>query len=32
VLLLFCFPLCWVGLLIQDQYLECSYCGGRLAD
>jgi lipopolysaccharide-induced tumor necrosis factor-alpha factor len=30
VLLLFCFPLCWIGLLIQDQRLECPACRGRL--
>jgi lipopolysaccharide-induced tumor necrosis factor-alpha factor len=31
VLLLFCFPLCWIGLLLQEQYLECPACRARLA-
>jgi hypothetical protein len=30
VLLLFCFPLCWVGLLITEGQRECYDCGARL--
>lgn len=31
VILLICFfPLCWIGLLIQEKYHSCSYCGARL--
>lgn len=27
VLLLFCFPLFWIGLLMKDHYRVCSGCG-----
>lgn len=27
VLLLACFPLCWIGLLIKEDYRTCSFCG-----
>lgn len=30
LLLLLCFPLCWIGLLIKEQYLVCSTCGMQL--
>lgn len=31
VLLLFlCWPICWVGLLMKDEYRVCSGCGVRL--
>ena len=30
VLLLACFPLCWIGLLIKEDYLSCSFCGLNL--
>jgi hypothetical protein len=30
VLLLFCFPLFWIGLLMKEQYRECYECGSRL--
>ena len=27
VLLLLCFPLCWIGLFIKEDYRSCSFCG-----
>jgi hypothetical protein len=30
VLLLACFPLCWIGLLIKEDYRTCSFCGLNL--
>jgi uncharacterized membrane protein YvbJ len=27
ILLLACFPLCWIGLLIKEDYRSCSFCG-----
>lgn len=27
ILLLGCFPLCWIGLMIKDQKTKCSHCG-----
>ena len=30
LLLLVCFPLCWIGLFIKDKYLVCSSCGMQL--
>ena len=27
VLLLLCFPLCWLGLLIKEDHRICSFCG-----
>jgi len=30
LLLLSCFPLCIIGLLMKEQYHECSSCGIRL--
>jgi hypothetical protein len=27
VLLLLCFPLCWIGLLMKEDYRSCSFCG-----
>lgn len=31
VLLLFlCFPICWIGLLIKDDYVRCASCGIKL--
>ncbi|MGQ9896922.1 MAG: LITAF-like zinc ribbon domain-containing protein [Acidobacteriota bacterium] len=30
LLLLFCFPLFWVGLLIQEEVCRCRNCGRRL--
>lgn len=27
VLLLACFPLCWIGLLVKEDYRTCSFCG-----
>jgi lipopolysaccharide-induced tumor necrosis factor-alpha factor len=30
LLLLFCFPLCWLGLLIKDHHRVCGHCGTRL--
>jgi hypothetical protein len=30
ILLLFCLPLFWVGLLIKEEYRECYECGIRL--
>jgi hypothetical protein len=32
VLLLVCFPLFWIGLLIKDEYYDCSQCGRRFVD
>jgi hypothetical protein len=29
VLLFVFFPLCWVGLLIKEDYRMCSYCGSK---
>jgi LITAF-like zinc ribbon protein len=31
VLLIIFFPLCWIGLLIKEQYRVCSRCGSRIA-
>jgi lipopolysaccharide-induced tumor necrosis factor-alpha factor len=30
VLLLFCIPLCWIGLLMKEEYRTCADCGVRL--
>jgi DNA-directed RNA polymerase subunit RPC12/RpoP len=30
VLLVFFFPLCWIGLLMTERHLKCSDCGARL--
>ncbi len=30
VLLLFCFPLFWIGLLIKEEYRSCYECGVRI--
>ena len=30
ILLLFCFPLFWIGLLIKEDYRVCSHCNMRL--
>jgi hypothetical protein len=30
VLLLFCFPLCLLGLLVREEYRACSACGVKL--
>jgi len=30
VLLVLCFPLCFLGLLIREEYLQCGTCGTRL--
>jgi len=30
VLLLACFPLCWIGLLMKEDYRACSFCGLNL--
>ena len=30
VLLLFCLPLCWIGLLVQETILCCNKCGAQL--
>jgi hypothetical protein len=27
VMLLFCFPLCWIGILMKENYRICSTCG-----
>jgi hypothetical protein len=27
VLLIFCFPLCWLGLLMTEKYRLCASCG-----
>ena len=29
VLLLMCFPVCWLGLLIREQYRKCPQCQSR---
>jgi uncharacterized Zn-finger protein len=29
VVLVFFFPLCWIGLLIKEDYRACSYCGAK---
>jgi hypothetical protein len=31
VLLIIFFPLCWIGLLIKEEYRVCSRCGSRIA-
>jgi DNA-directed RNA polymerase subunit RPC12/RpoP len=31
VLLIIFFPLCWIGLLMKEQYRVCSRCGSRIA-
>ena len=31
VLFLFmCWPVCWIGLTMKDQYRECNHCGSRI--
>jgi DNA-directed RNA polymerase subunit RPC12/RpoP len=30
VLLLFCLPLFWIGLLIKEDYRECAECGTKI--
>ena len=30
-LLVFCFPLCFIGLFIKDEYRMCSWCRGAVA-
>jgi len=30
VLLIFCFPLFWIGLLIKEPYNSCASCGAKL--
>jgi transcription elongation factor Elf1 len=30
LLLLFCWPLCWIGLLIKEEYHVCTDCGMKL--
>jgi predicted RNA-binding Zn-ribbon protein involved in translation (DUF1610 family) len=30
VLLVICFPLCWIGLLVKEQYRVCSSCAAVL--
>ncbi len=30
IILLVFFPLCWIGLLIREEYYVCSYCGIKL--
>lgn len=30
ILLLFFFPLCWIGLLMKDTYRVCGDCGAKL--
>ena len=30
VLLIVCFPLCWLGLFIKDDYHECYECGMKI--
>jgi hypothetical protein len=30
-LLIFCFPLCFIGLFIKDEYRMCSWCRGAVA-
>ena len=30
VLLLACFPLCWIGLLMKEDFRSCSFCGLNL--
>jgi hypothetical protein len=30
ILLLLCFPLCWIGLFIREKYLVCPLCGMEL--
>ncbi len=30
LLLIFCFPLCWIGLFIRDDYRVCLSCGMKL--
>ena len=30
VMLLFCFPLFWIGLLIKEDYRVCHECGSKL--
>lgn len=30
VLMFFCWPLCWIGLLMNEDYLECGDCGRKL--
>jgi hypothetical protein len=30
VLLIFCFPLCWLGLLQRETYMRCPNCGSEM--
>jgi len=30
-LLIFCFPLCFIGLFIKDEYRMCSWCRGAVS-
>lgn len=30
VMILVCFPLFWIGLLMKENYRECSECGTRI--
>jgi hypothetical protein len=30
LLLFFCWPICWIGLLMKDSYRACGSCGIRL--
>jgi hypothetical protein len=30
VMLAFCWPLCWIGLLMNEDYLACGDCGRKL--
>ena len=30
-LLIFCFPLCFIGLFIKEEYRMCSWCRGAIA-
>ena len=30
VMVLFCLPLFWIGLLIKEEYRECGECGMKL--
>ena len=30
VMLVFCLPLCWIGLLMKEEYRVCAACGKKL--
>ncbi len=30
LLLLFCWPFCWIGLLMREEYRQCSTCGMKI--